>query len=253
MRSVFHKELTIYFASPIFYVVAFMFLLITGIFFYNNLTYESLLATRLAQYQYTAPLSLNDVLLRPLFADVSMLILFVVPLISMRLYAEEMAQGTIELLFTYPLSDLQVLLGKFLAGLVVLLLVLGISLHQMFLLALLTSFDWGIVLASYLGLMLMGGAFLALGMFVSCLTRNQIVASAGTFGLILVFWLVGWLGETLPPGTAAAFLQEISLVGHLSGFIKGMIMLKDVVFYIFFILFFLFGCLRVLESHTWRG
>ncbi len=253
MRSVYLKEMVIYFTSPIFYVVAFIFSLLTGIFFYNNMVYVSMLATQIAQMQNQTGISLSDILLRPFFLDVSMLVIFIVPLVSMRLYAEEKAHGTMELLFTYPLSDLQVLAGKYLAGYTVLALITLLSIGLLGLASSFATLDWGVVLTSYVGLLLMAGAFLALGIFASSLSRNQIVAAALTLGLVLVFWSLGWVADTLPEGLVAAVLENLSVVGHLPSFLKGVFSLKDLVFYPCFILFFLFLTLRVLESHSWRG
>lgn len=253
MSSIYRKELYIYFSSPIFYTIAFIFVCITGCFFYNNLAYLSVVATRIAQYQVSTGFGLSEIVLRPLFGDMCIFTLLIIPIISMRLYAEEKAQGTIVLVFTYPLKDVQVLLGKFLAGLSVFVLILGITLTFMIILGFITSPDWGLILSSYLGLFLMGGAFLSLGIFASSLTKNQIIAAAASFGMILIFWVIGWFSSTIPGTGLGNILEELSLVGHLDGFLKGMINLKDVIFYIFFSSFFLFVTLRVLDSHTWRG
>jgi ABC-2 type transport system permease protein len=253
MRSVYMKELLIYFSSPIFYVVCSIFVCITGVFFYNAMSYVSLLATRVAQYQVETGVSLSEVLLRPIFADISMLMVFIVPIISMRMYAEEKAQGTIELLFTYPITDSKVLAAKYLAGMSVLVCMLAISAALMPLMTVVTIPDWGIVFSSYLGLILMGGAILALGVFASSLTKNQIVAAALTLGLVLGFWVMGWFAGTIPNTAISEFLQEISLISHLNRFFKGMISIKDIVFYLCFSLFFLSVTLRILDSHRWRG
>ncbi|HHO76750.1 MAG TPA: ABC transporter permease [Deltaproteobacteria bacterium] len=253
MRSVYFKELSIYFSSPIFYVIAGIFACISGIFFYNAMGYVSLLSTRIAQYQPTGALVMNDILLRPIFADISMLIVFIVPVISMRLYAEEKAQGTIELLFTYPVSDLKVLAGKYLAGLSILICMLAITVVLMVLMSLITTPDWGVVLSSYIGLVLMGAAILSLGVFASSLTKNQIIAATLTLGLVLCFWVIGWFAATSPDSSLSGFLQEISIVSHQARFLKGLITLRDVVFYLCFSLFFLSITLRVLDSRRWRG
>lgn len=253
MRSVYIKELSIYFSSPIFYVMACIFTCIAGIFFYNSMVYVSLLSTRIAQYQATTGLAMNDILLRPIFADISMLIVCIVPVISMRLYAEEKAQGTIELLFTYPVSDLKVLAGKYLAGLTVLVCMLAMTAVLMVVMSLITSPDWGVVLSSYLGLILMGAAILSLGVFASSLTKNQIIAATLTLGLVLGFWVIGWFAAASPDIPLSGFLREISLVSHQARFLKGLITIQDVVFYVCFSLFFLSITLRVLDSRRWRG
>lgn len=253
MRSVYWKEIVIYFTSPIFYVVAGIFLLLSGIFFFNDLTYVGMVATQIAQYQGQAGVSISDILLRPLFADISLLVLFVVPVLAMRLYAEEKSQGTMELLFTYPLSDHAVLGGKYLAGLTVLVVMLAATFVFVGILAQFTTPDWGVVVSAYLGIALMAATFLALGVFASSLSRNQIVAAVITLGLILGFWMCGWVARALPAGMWRTLFEELSITAHLSSFLRGMITLKDVVFYVFFSLFFLFATVRVLEGHTWRG
>ena len=253
MRSVFFKELSIYFTSPIFYVIASIFICISGIFFYNAMVYVSLLATKIAQYQVETGVDMNELLLRPVFSDMSMLIVFIIPIISMRLYAEESSQGTIELLFTYPLSDINVLAAKYLAGLSVLICILAITTVLMALMAVVATPDWGVVLSSYIGLVLMGGAILSLGVFTSSLTKNQIVAAALTLGLVLGFWVIGWFAGAMPNTPLSEFLQEISLISHLSRFLKGMVTIKDIAFFVCFSIFFLSLTLRVLDSHRWRG
>jgi len=253
MRSVYLKELYIYFSSPIFYAVACIFLCIAGVFFYNSMVSESMLAAQIAQYQITTEIGLTDIILRPLFDGIGILVLFLVPILSMRLYAEEKAHGTIELVFTYPLSDFSVLAGKYLSGITVLGVMIGITALYMIILRTMATIDWGVVITGYLGLILMGGAFLALGVFASSLTRNQIVAAVITLGLILGFWIIGGFANILSGTYMGQFLEEISLLEHLNGFFKGMITVKDVAFYLGFILFFLFLTLRILESHTWRG
>ncbi len=253
MRSVYLKELSIYFSSPIFYVIASIFICISGIFFYNAMVYVSLLATKIAQYQVETGVDMNEILLRPVFSDMSMLIVFIVPIISMRLYAEESSLGTIELLFTYPLSDLSVLVAKYLAGLTVLFCILAITSVLMALMAVIAVPDWGVVFSSYIGLVLMGGAILSLGVFASSLTKNQIIAAALTLGLVMGFWVIGWFAGAVPNTAMSEFLQEISLISHLSRFLKGMVTIKDIVFYVCFSAFFLSLTLRILDSHRWRG
>lgn len=252
MRSVYLKELNLYFSSPIFYVLAGIFLMISGIFFYGDMVRESMVAVQIAQYQVDTPVGLTEVVLQPLFDGTSILVLFLIPMLAMRLYAEEKAQGTIELLFTYPVSDIAVLAGKYLAGLTVLAVMIAGTAVSVIILAAFSPVDWGVVLTSYLGLLCLGGALLAVGVFASSLTRNQIIAAVLTLGLILILWVIGGFAD-LAEGGLARVLQEISLIGHMDGFLKGMLTLKDIVFYAVFTLFFLFLTLRVLESHTWRG
>ncbi|MEN6473481.1 MAG: ABC transporter permease [Syntrophaceae bacterium] len=253
MRSLYLKELRLYFTAPIFYAVAGIFLIIAGIFFSNAMLRESMFAAQIAQYQVNTPVGLTEVVIQPVFDGLSILILFLVPLFSMRLLAEEKAQGTIELLFTYPLTDTALVAAKYLAGLTVLVILIAFSGVYMGILAFLSPVDWGVVLSSYLGLILLTGSFLALGLFASSLTRNQIIAAVTSFGLILIFWIMGGLAEYLASGASSKIASELALLSHLTSFLKGMLVLKDAAYYLFFSLFFLLLTLRVLESRRWRG
>lgn len=253
MRSLYYKELTLYFSAPIFYAVAFIFLLIAGIFFSNAMLRESMLAAQIAQYQMNTPIGLTEVVLQPVFDGISILVLFMVPIFSMRLLAEEKAQGTIELLFTFPLTDVAILAAKYLAGLTVLGCMIALTGVYMGMLAFFSPVDWGVVFTSYLGLFLLGGAFLALGLFASSLTKNQIIAAVISFGLILVFWVLGGFADYLPEGHFSKTISEIALLGHMNAFLKGMLVLKDMLYYLLFILFVLFVTMRVLESRSWKA
>ena len=253
MRSIYFKELSIYFSSPLFYVIAAVFACISGIYFCNAMAYVSLLSATIAHYQAFHGISMDNVLVQPIFSDLSMLVVFLTPLISMRLYAEERAEGTIELLFTYPVSDLKVLLGKYLSGLTILTIMLFLTLPLMGIMAVVTRPNWGLVASSYLGLTLLAGAILSMGLFFSSLTKNQIVAASFTIGLILVFWSIGWFSAVFPDGTAGTLLRELSFVNHISPFLKGSVSLKDIVFFIEFSLFFLVLTFEVIESNRWKG
>jgi len=253
MRSLYLKELKLYFTAPIFYAVACIFLVIAGIFFSNAMLRESMFAAQIAQYQVNTPVGLTEVVIQPVFDGISILILFLVPLFSMRLLAEEKASGTIELLFTYPLTDAAIVAAKYLAGLTVLAILIAFTGIYMGILAFMSPVDWGVVLSAYLGLVLLTGSFLAIGLFASSLTRNQIIAAAVSFGLILIFWIMGGLAEYLATGVFSKILSELALLGHLSSFLKGMLVLKDAAYYFLFSLFFLALTLSVLESRRWRG
>lgn len=253
MRSLYLKELKLYFTAPIFYAVACIFLIIAGIFFSNAMIRESMFASQIALYQMNMPVGLTEIVIQPVFDGISILLLFMAPLFSMRLLAEEKASGTIELLFTYPLTDIALLAAKYLAGLTVLTILIAFTGIYMVILAFLSPVDWGVVLSSYLGLILLTGSFLALGLFASSLTRNQIVAATVSFGLILIFWIMGGLSESFASGAPSRMLSELALVTHFASFLKGMLVLKDAAYYLFFSLFFLALTLSVLESRRWRG
>lgn len=247
------RELKSYFVSPIAYVVIFIFLLIAGYFFYANFTNYSFISLQAASssagFQGLTP---TDVVLRPLFGNLSVLMLLMMPLLTMRLFAEEKKTGTMELLLTYPVRDIEVLLGKFLACLLVFALMLALTLSYIVFLAVLTDPEFGPIITGYVGLLLVGAAFISLGILASSLTENQIVAAAISFGLLLLFWIVGWSSYFVGPKLAAV-INHVSLLEHLESFSKGVFDTNDIIYYLSFAFLCLFLTSRSLESKHWRG
>ncbi len=251
--AIYRKELYSLFASPIFYVVALVFLLISGYFLYSAVAYYNILSFQASQNPMALKqLNTTDMVIRPFLMDVSIVLLLISPLLTMRLYAEERKSGTIELLFTYPVSDLSTLLAKFLAVLSAFLIILAGTLPGMFLLGYVGDPNWKALLCGYLGVALLGGAFLALGLFTSSLTQNQIVAAVLSFGALLMFWIIGWLKNLVDPGMAR-FVEYISITRHFESFTKGVLDTRDLIYYLLFIVLFLFFTLRQMESYRWRG
>jgi len=251
--AIYRKELYSLFASPIFYVVALVFLLISGYFLYSAVAYYNILSFQASQNPMALKqLNTTDMVIRPFLMDVSIVLLLISPLLTMRLYAEERKSGTIELLFTYPVSDLSTLLAKFLAVLSAFLIILAGTLPGMFLLGYVGDPNWKALLCGYLGVALLGGAFLALGLFTSSLTQNQIVAAVLSFGALLMFWIIGWLKNLVDPGMAR-FVEYISITRHFESFTKGVLDTRDLIYYLLFVVLFLFFTLRQMESYRWRG
>ncbi len=253
--AVVRKELTIYFATPIFYITGFFFLLLAGYFFYTNIIYYNIISFQAAQQagnpQIAAQLNPQQMVFRPLFAVLGIILLFLVPFITMRLLAEEKRSGTAELLFTYPLTEWAVIWGKFGAALLIYLILLGFTAsYAVF--GLITGLDWGALGAGYLGLVLLGGACLSLGLFASSLTENQIVAGVVAFALLLLFWIIGWIQE-LGAGYLGPLVKSLSLLDHYENFTRGVIDTRDLVYCLSFIYFFLFLTKRQLESRRWRA
>jgi ABC-2 type transport system permease protein len=250
------KEMTVYFATPIFYITGFFFLVLAGYFFYTNVLYYSIISLQAAQQaanpQVAAQLNPGLMVFRPLFAVLAIVLLFLVPILTMRLLAEEKRSGTAELLFTYPITDWAVILGKFLSALLVYLIFLAVTLSYAVALAFITRLDWGAIGAGYLGLILLGASALALGLFASSLTENQIVAGVVGFALLLLFWVIGWVQE-LGGGSLVKAFQYLSLLDHYDNFTKGVIDTRDLVYCFSFIFFFLFLTKRQLESRRWRA
>lgn len=251
--AIIRKELTVYFATPIFYITGFCFLLLGGYFFYANTLYYSLLSFQGAQNpQLAAMLNPQQMIFRPLFGTLAIVLLLLVPLLTMRLLAEEKRSGTAELLFTYPLTDWAVILGKFLAALLVYLIFLALTVLYALMLTAFLPLDWGALAGAYLGLLLLGGACLSLGLFASSLTENQIIAGVVAFALLLLFWLIGWQAE-LGAGGWGGFFSALSMLEHFENLSRGVIDTRDLVYYFSFMYFFLFLTKRQLESRRWRA
>jgi ABC-2 type transport system permease protein len=251
--AVLRKELEVYFATPIFYITGFFFLVLGGYFFYSNSVYYSIISFQAAQnIQMAAYLNPLQMVFRPLFATLGVVLLLLVPLLTMRLLAEEKKTGTAELLFTYPLTDWSIILGKFLAALLVYVIFLAFTLVYPLAFSVLAQLDWASLAACYLGLLLLGGACLALGLFVSSLTENQIIAAVSAFALLLLFWIIGWQQEIGATGWGGVF-AALSMMDHYDSFIRGVIDTRDLLYYLSFIYFFLFLTKRQLESRRWRA
>jgi ABC-2 type transport system permease protein len=251
--AVFKKEMWLYFGSPVAYVVFAFFLIISGWFFSQIFLYYSDASMRaFMQPQFAQTLNIADNVMRPLFSNMAVVLLFFMPMLTMRLFAEEKRSGTIELLLTYPIRDGEVLAGKFVAAAALFVLLLAMTLLYPALIAYFTRVEWGPILSGYLGLLLAGGTFLAVGVLISSLTENQIVAGFGTFGVLLAFWVVGWGSEFAGPNLRA-LLQYLSMTDHMDGFSRGVIDTKDLVYYLTAIALALFLTLRSLESKRWRG
>ncbi len=253
VSAVLRKELTTYFATPIFYLMGFFFLLVEGfLFFFIYFNYFQTASFQVAQNpQLATMLDPFQVVFRSFFEDLGFILLLLTPILTMRLLAEEKRGGTAELLFTYPIPDWGVILGKFLAAFAVFATLLVFTVAYPVIFAFLTRMDWGQVASGYLGVLLLGGATLALGLFVSSLTANQIIAAISAFALLLLFWLIGAPQEIGSAG--GGILGALSLRDHLPNLAKGVIDTKDLIFYLCFTFFFLFLTKRQLESRRWRA
>ncbi|UCG51257.1 MAG: ABC transporter permease [Candidatus Latescibacterota bacterium] len=253
MIAIYRRELAFFYNSIIAYIVMMMFSLLAGYFFYNLLAFFNLASVRVMQNPIASQqLSLTEGVLQPLFGNLSIVLLLIMPMLTMRLLSEERKTGTAELLFTYPISDWDAILGKYFAAVTVLLTMLGLTLVFPALLGNHADPEWGAVVTGYLGLLLLGMAFIAMGLFFSSLTENQIVAGILAFGFSLFFLIIGWIGPFVSSGTAKVIVQ-ISILEHFHSFSRGMINTNDVVYYVSFSVFFLFLCSRVLESNRWRS
>ncbi len=246
------KELKSYFASPIAYLLMAFFALIFGFAFFNA-TREFVRFGFMAQMQgQNMPMNVNEQVIRPLLGFASTVALFLVPMITMRLFAEEKKTGTIELLMTSPVYDWEIILGKWLGALLLYLCVLAMSAINIAVLFAFGKPDWKPILIGYLGLILQGGTLLAIGAFISTTTKNQIIAGGVTFFVCLLLWLLSWFTAFDSTGYAQV-VSYLSIVTHFEGFAKGVLDSKDVIFYVSMIFFALFITSRSMESLRWRA
>ncbi len=247
------KELKSYFISPIAYVVILIFNIISGFIFYALSAYYSIISMRYSEYPYPYfTLSPNEMITRPLFHNMAVTSLFLLPLLTMRLFSEEKRLGTIELLFTYPLKDSDIYLGKLIACLSVFFIMTLIPVLYIFTLEKWVDFDKLVILNSYLGLVLLGASFISIGILISSLTESQLIAAVITFGISLLFWIIGWISEIAGP-KYSNFFDFISLYSHYENFPKGILDTRDLIFYLSVCLLFSFLTLRILISKKYRG
>ncbi len=251
--AVYRKELYSLFASPIFYAVAFTFLVLAGYFFYSAVVYYNLLSFQAAQNPMMAKqMNLMEMVLRPFFFDLSIVLLLLSPLLTMRLLAEERKSGTIELLFTYPLPDRAIVLAKFAAVVSAFAVILAATLPGIFLLSIIANPVWRPILCGYLGVFLLGTSFMALGIFTSSLTHNQIIAAVLSFGGILMLWVIGWT-KSYAGSPMGEVIDYLSIIKHFDSFSKGVLDSRDILYYLIFIIFFLFLTLKQMATYRWRG
>ncbi len=226
------KELRSYFTSPLAYVVTAGFLIVSGLFFALSVA-----ATQEASMRFV-------------LENIRVIFLFVTPLITMRLLAEEQASGTIELLLTSPVRDFELVLGKFLGALGLVVVMLALTLYYPFLLFIYGKPDIGPLISGYGGLILLSASFISLGLLTSALTKNQIVAAILSFALLLVFWLAGPVGDFFSGGMQDVF-KYLSALDHYTNFSSGVVDTKDVVFYLSLAIGALFATVRIVEARRW--
>ena len=247
------KEVRSYFASPIAYIIIGLFALLFGFFFYVYLMAFDRQSQQMMQFGGAGGgANINQMMIRGLFQNAAVIILFVMPMITMRTYSEEKRSGTIELLLTSPVSDLQIILGKYLGALTLYATMLLVTMIYMGILFWIGEPEWRPIATGYLGLLLMGGCFLSAGLLISSLTKNQIVAGFLTFATFLMLWIINWPGEYSGP-TTRDLLNYLSITQHFDDFARGVIDTKDVVYYLSFITFGLFLTAKSVDSERWRG
>ena len=251
------KELNIYFATPIAYVMFTLFVVIGSYFFLRLLgAYEqaSLMYMRFNSPDMASRLNFQDAIFRNLFGNLGVILIFIVPFLTMRLVAEEKRQKTMELLYTTPVTPRQIVWGKYLSALAVLVSALALTLLYPALVQLVAKdpngVDWRSIFLSYAGLFLLGAAYMALGLFISSLTESQVVAALITFVVLLMTWIIGWTANETE-GWTRELVTYLSSVSHLDSFSRGTLELKDVVYFLSVCALGLFATHRAIEAHRW--
>lgn len=244
------KEIKTYFTSPIAYVVMTVFLLLFGFFFCSLIWWFNSQSLQMAQNQYYyQQLNINQMVYSPLFNNINIIFIFIIPLLTMRIFSEEKKRQTDELLYTCPISVNQIILGKYFASLFVLLVMLLLTgILSIF------AFSYGNpelapILSGYLGLFLMGAAFLAVGIFFSSVTENQIVSAFLTFGVLLLLLILNWIPAG---GMWKDVINYVSSSQHLDNMTRGILDTTDLVYYLSFIFLGLFLTHSVIQSRRWR-
>jgi ABC-2 type transport system permease protein len=248
------RDLDAYLKSFSFYLLVGFFLGASGYFFWSGLSYFSLLSFQIgnAPQAEFAALNLTESVLSPFLANMTVLLLLLVPVLAMRSFSEEKKLGTLELLFSYPISDFQIVLGKFL-GLLAVMAILVVPTTVYFVSARLVgaAFEPIALLSGFLGLFLTGASFIAFAMFVSSLTEQQAVSAGIGFVVLLFFWIVGWIAEWTSPAISTVF-SELALIAHMADLTVGVVDTKDLIYFLLFISFFMFATLCSLEVRTWK-
>ena len=255
--AIFEKEFKSFFYTPMAYVVIAVFAALTGVFFYLYLSnfVETVFTQQMYAQQYRqAPpkMNVNLMLIRPYFFNIALITLFLLPLITMRLFAEEKRVGTIELLYTSPIKSIHIIMGKFLAGLAFYAVMLVPTMLFQSILFAYGNPEFLPVVSGYLGLLFMGSAFISMGLFISTLTENQIIAAIGGFALALLLWVIGW-GANYAGPTLAPVLQYISIIAHFEDFAQGVIDSAHIAYYILFSFLGIYLSLKSIESIKWRA
>ena len=247
-----NKELRSYFSGPIAYIAIGLWALLYGYFFVAILQFFVRNSMQMGAMGGPQSMNVNQQLIRPLLQNVTIMMLFVLPMVTMRTYSEEKRSGTIELLLTSPLTDWEIVLGKFLGAFALYALMLVLSALNLIWLFAYGDPEVAPIVTGYLGLLLLGGGFIAIGLFLSNLTRNQIVAGLLTYAVLLMLLLVAWVGEGAGP-IGRGVVSALSVFQHYEDFSKGVIDTQHVIYYLSVIAFGLFLTARSVDADRWRG
>jgi ABC-2 type transport system permease protein len=249
------KELNIYFVTPLAYVGFTLFVIIGSYFFLRLLSaYQQASLMYMQSPQILSRLNFQDAIFRALFGNLGVILIFIIPALTMRLVAEEKRQRTIELLYSTPVTSGEVVAGKYLAAVAILVCMLALTLVYPVSVQLVardqSGVEWRSIFLGYTGLFLLGAAYMALGLFISSLTENQAVAATATFFVLLMTWIIGWKASETE-GVVREVFTYLSSVTHLDSFSRGTVDLKDLVYFLSICAIGLFASHRAIEAHRW--
>ncbi len=253
VQTIIAKELRSFFVSPVVYVIGAIFLAIVGLLSYWAVANASNQALRLMQMQNTyAQLNLNEMLFRPLFQSMNLILMIILPLLTMRLFAEERKLRTFELLLTSPIGVNEIVSGKFLSVVIVYTGLLGLTSLIPLTLSAYATFAWSPIYLGYLALFLQGALMLSIGLFASALTENQIIAAFLSFGIILGLWVLGALSSVFGDTTLGQVLSYVSFTEHYERLIRGLFNLKDIIYYLSGMAFMWLASHQAIDAYRWK-
>lgn len=253
VQTIIAKELRSFFVSPIVYVIGAIFLAIVGLLSYWAVANASNQALRLMQMQNTyAQLNLNEMLFRPLFQSMNLILMIVLPLLTMRLFSEERKLRTFELLLTSPIGVNEIVSGKFLSVVIVYTGLLALTSLIPLTLSAYATFAWPPIYLGYLALFLQGILMLSIGLFASALTENQIIAAFLSFGIILGLWVLGALSSAFGDTTLGQVLSYVSFTEHYNRLIRGLLNLQDLFYYLSGMTFMWFASHQAIDAYRWK-
>ncbi|HDQ26417.1 MAG TPA: ABC transporter permease [bacterium] len=254
LAGLYKKELSVFFSMPVAYAVLAVFMVLSGYFFASivNQYAEFSLRSMSSQQRQMIDMNMIEWIFRPYFHNILVILVFMMPLVTMRLFAEEKREGTSELLFTYPVKDFTVVMSKFLSAMTVYALMLVSSAACFIMLGFITKYELLPVLAGMLGLFLAGGAFIMLGIFISSLTESQIVSGVITLGALLLSLVMPWIAQAAGPSWQK-IIMALSVQQQFDSFAKGVLDTANLAFFINIMVLFFFLTLRSLETKKWRG
>ncbi len=246
------KELKSFLYSPIAYILTSFFLLVSGFFFYNILAWANDQTMRMMQSGYGINrININQMLFEPFFNNMTIILMFLLPMLTMRLFADEKKMRTEELLLTSPLRLSAIIIGKYLAALIIYAIILLLTATYTVFVFVFGNPELAPLLTAYLGLFLLGAVFIAIGLFASALTENQVIAAVISFSSIILIWVISWVGES-GPGAWRGILTYLSFFSHFKNMVSGVIDTQDIVYYLTFIFLGLYLTRSVFEFRKWR-